>query len=224
MTLRNIRAAARAVGRRTALRYLALGAGGALLAACTGKEHAAGPASSPSSSAGTPAPATSPSPSASPAGSPSASASAPAAGPSGITGRAFAEFVKGAWAIRTTLPGSGPGGRKADGRATIGADGSWSIVWTGALTGTWTGRWSLTRGRLDLKVLTGPREIADPDTSFAQNVPETVDGPVSRTLPWYPLGANDMFGRLEIAYNGGELRIRHLDLSGAMSIHMCSRT
>ncbi|NXY95008.1 hypothetical protein HYE82_11490, partial [Streptomyces sp. BR123] len=45
MTVREIRTAARLIGRRTTLRYLALGAGAALLSACTGKEKPAAPAS-----------------------------------------------------------------------------------------------------------------------------------------------------------------------------------
>ncbi|WP_314249763.1 hypothetical protein [Streptomyces sp. DSM 40907] len=60
--------------------------------------------------------------------------------------------------------------------------------------------------------------------SFAERVPDTVDDQASLSLPWYPLGANDMFGKLEVAYNGKELRIRHMDLSGSMSIHVCTRT
>ncbi|NXY99713.1 hypothetical protein HYE82_36175 [Streptomyces sp. BR123] len=139
-------------------------------------------------------------------------------------GRAFAEFVKGAWTIRSTLPGGGIGGRKDTGRASVREDGTWTIVWSG-IAGTWTGRWSMHRGRLDLQVLTGPKELTDPDvsTSSADKVPETVKDNLGIMLPWFPMGAQDVFGRLEVAYNGTDLRIRHFDMSGTMSIHMCNR-
>ncbi|KJY45911.1 hypothetical protein [Streptomyces sp. A1547] len=206
MTVREIRAAARFVGRRTALRYLALGAGAALLSACTGKDKPTAP----------PPAAASPSPSPSPPAPTAAAAS-------GVVGRAFAEFVKGSWEIRSTLPGEN---RKDTGRAAVRPDGTWTIVWSG-IAGTWTGRWSLHRGRLDLQVLSGPQHLTDPDiaTSVAEKVPDTVkEDSLALQLPWYPMGAQDVFGRLEIAYNGTELRIRHMDPSGTMSIHMCTRT
>ncbi|MEU5808952.1 hypothetical protein [Streptomyces sp. NPDC047718] len=224
MTVREIRTAARLVGRRTTLRYLALGAGAALLSACTGKDE---PATSPTS----PAPSTTSAESTSPSAPASPSATATAAAPptptpaaTGVVGRAFAEFVKGAWTIRSTLPGGGIGGRKDTGRATVREDGTWTIVWSG-IAGTWTGRWSMHRGRLDLQVLTGPAHLTDPDvsTSSAQKVPETVKDDFGINLPWYPMGAQDLFGRLEVAYNGTDLRIRHFDMSGVMSIHMCAR-
>ncbi|MEU3773753.1 hypothetical protein AB0F11_11220 [Streptomyces sp. NPDC032472] len=226
MTVREIRAAARMVGRRTALRYLALGAGAALVSACTGKDKPAGPAT-PTATA-TPGPTTG-------SASPSASATAPAAAPpsvpsaspaSGVVGHAFAEFVKGAWTISSTLPGGDNGaGRKDTGRAAVNPDGTWTIIWTG-LNGIWSGRWSLQRGRLDLQVLTGPKHLTDPDisTSSAQKVPDTVDGPTSQLLNWFPMGAQDVFGHLDVAYNGkDQLRIHHLDLRGNISIHMCTR-
>ncbi|MFK0254356.1 hypothetical protein [Streptomyces sp. NPDC090445] len=223
MTVREIRTATRLVGRRTTLRYLALGAGAALLSACTGKDKPATPASpsapeSPSTSASA-----SPTASASASPSPSASAS-PTPAATGVVGRAFAEFIKGAWTIRSTLPGGGIGGRKDTGRAAIREDGTWTIVWSG-IAGTWTGTWSMRRGRLDLQVLTGPKELTEPDVSHSSvdKVPETVKDNLGIMLPWFPLGAQDMFGRLEVAYNGTELRIRHFDMSGTMSIHVCNR-
>ncbi|WP_218783446.1 hypothetical protein, partial [Streptomyces sp. BR123] len=175
------------------------------------------------SATGSPSASASPSLSASP--SPSAPASAsPAPAATGVVGRAFAEFVKGAWTIRSTLPGGGIGGRKDTGRASVREDGTWTIVWSG-IAGTWTGRWSMHRGRLDLQVLTGPKELTDPDvsTSSADKVPETVKDNLGIMLPWFPMGAQDVFGRLEVAYNGTDLRIRHFDMSGTMSIHMCNR-
>ncbi|MEW2413714.1 hypothetical protein AB0953_08325 [Streptomyces sp. NPDC046866] len=215
VTVREIRAAARMVGRRTALRYLALGAGAALVSACTGKDRPAGPtqAATASATAGqTPPSASGPSASASPA--------------SGVVGRAFAAFVTGAWTISSTLPGGDNGaGRKDTGRAAVNPDGTWTIVWTG-VNGIWSGRWSLHRGRLDLQVLTGPAHLTDPDvsTSFAEKVPDSVDGPTARLLPWFPMGAQDVFGHLDVAYNGkDQLRIHHLDLRGTISIHMCTR-
>ncbi|MCJ1677812.1 hypothetical protein MTF65_10750 [Streptomyces sp. APSN-46.1] len=218
MTLRDIRTAARIVGRRNALRYLALGAGAALVSACTGKDKPAAPPTSPAASPSTPAPSSSP--------SATSSASPTAAASSGVVGRAFAEFVKGSWTIRSTLPGGGIGGRKDTGRAAIGADGRWTIVWSATAAGTWSGTWSLKRGRLDLQVLAGPRHLTEPDisTSSAEKVPDTVEGDLALNLRWYPMGAQDVFGRLEVAYNGTELRIRHFDMSGKMSIHMCTRT
>lgn len=220
MTVNGMRAAARIIGRRNALRYLALGAGSALLAACTGKESPAAPAAP--SPSGTPSPSPSSSPSSSPSTAPSATASAsPAA--TGVAGRAFAEFVKGTWAVRSTLPGP-DGGRKSDGRATVAADGTWSIVWTGDTTATWNGHWSHRRGRLEIQVVNGPKGDGEgTDVSFAEKVPDGMEGQDSAILPWYPLGANDMSGRLEAAYNGKELRIRHLPLNGTMAIHVCSR-
>ncbi|MFD7626088.1 hypothetical protein ACFV7Q_08565 [Streptomyces sp. NPDC059851] len=222
MTVREIRAVARLVGRRTTLRYLALGAGAALLSACTGKDEPAASAS-PSSPA-SPAPPSAPGSPSAPTPAPSSAAASPTPAATGVVGRAFAEFVKGAWTIRSTLPGGGIGGRKDTGRASVREDGTWTIVWSG-IAGTWTGRWSLRGGRLDLQVLTGPKELTAPDisTSVAEKVPETVKDNLGIMLPWYPMGAQDVFGRLEVAYNGTDLRIRHFDMSGAMSIHMCHR-
>lgn len=218
MNTREIRTATRLIGRRTTLRYLAVGVGATLLAACTGKDKPAAPPSP--SGPPSPSPSLSPTPAA-PTSPTSPTSSASAA--SGVVGRAFAEFVKGTWAIRSTLPG-GQGGRKSEGKAVVGADGTWSIVWSGP-AGTWNGRWSHQGGRLDIQVLTGPKGDGEgTDVSFAQRVPDTVDDRVALSLPWYPLGANDMFGKLEAAYNGSELRIRHMDLSGSMSIHVCTRT
>ncbi|RPF29319.1 hypothetical protein EDD96_5839 [Streptomyces sp. Ag109_G2-6] len=221
MTVRDIRTAAKIIGRRNALRYLAVGAGSALLAACTGKEKPAAQSPAPSSSPpGTPSAPASPSAPAPVSPSPSVSAS-PAA--TGVAGRAFAAFVTGTWAIRSTLPGT-DGGRKSDGRATIGADGTWTIVWTGDTKATWNGRWSHQAGRLEIQVVAGPKGDGEgTDVSFAQPVPDGMDGPGSAMLPWYPLGANDRTGQLEAAYNGKELRIRHLPRNGTMSIHVCSR-
>ncbi len=206
------------IGRRTTLRYLALGAGAALLSACTGKDKPAAPAA-PATGSASPSATTTPSASASASAKPSASAA------SGVVGRAFAEFIKGAWSIRSTLPGGGDGGRKDTGRAVVNPDGTWTIVWSG-VAGVWTGRWSLHRGRLDLQVLTGPKHLTDPDisTSSAQKVPDTVDGSTSVLLSWFPMGAQDVFGHLDVAYNGTDtLRIHHLDMKGNISIHMCTR-
>ncbi|MEU7551203.1 hypothetical protein AB0B01_02380 [Streptomyces sp. NPDC044571] len=50
-----------------------------------------------------------------------------------------------------------------------------------------------------------------------------MDDHLGITLPWYPLGAQDVFGRPEAASDGTDLRIRHMDPSGAMSIHVCTR-
>ncbi len=222
MTVRDIRTAAKIIGRRNALRYLAVGAGSALLAACTGKEKPAAPSPAPSSPPGTPSPSPSATPSPSASASPTATATAsPAA--TGVAGRTFAAFVTGTWAIRSTLPG-GNGGRKSDGRATIGADGTWTIVWTGDTNATWNGHWSHRHGRLEIQVVAGPKGDGEgTDVSFAQPVPDGMEGPGSAMLPWYPLGANDTTGQLEAAYNGKELRIRHLPRNGTMSIHVCSR-
>ncbi|MER6782143.1 MULTISPECIES: hypothetical protein [unclassified Streptomyces] len=85
VTVREMRrAAARMAVRRNALRYLAIGVGASLVAACGGKGRDGSPAA-----AGTAAGASSPTPSAT---------------SSGVVARAFDAFVKGDWNPESTTP------------------------------------------------------------------------------------------------------------------------
>ncbi|OQR61681.1 hypothetical protein B6E66_23235, partial [Streptomyces maremycinicus] len=80
MSVRDIRAAARAVGRRTALRYLAIGVGASLLAACKAGNSEQ-----------------------------EDSRDQIDGGTSGPAGKAFAAFVRGKWNVESTSVGGEKG-------------------------------------------------------------------------------------------------------------------
>jgi hypothetical protein len=203
MNMRDIRAVTRVVGRRTTLRYLAIGVGASLLAACGQKDDNNGAKGGSASGGG--------------GGTPSASS--PSASP-GVTGRAFAAFVNGAWKVRSETAGGDSGTYTV----TV-SDGIWNLNWGGG--DTWRGTWAMQGGRLALRVpesKSAPEELAD---AAADNVPASVGDSVSLLLPWQPPGESDTSGgqRLDVNYTGksGVLRIRHFDRSGSMTVHTCTR-
>ncbi|MEW9556433.1 hypothetical protein [Nonomuraea sp. NPDC050783] len=194
MSMRTFGAVAEVIGRRTALRYLSMGIGASVLAAC-GLNNRLGEG-------------------------PSTSRAAEGRPTRGAAAMAFAAFIRGKWKIESTTPGGDTG----TGTATI-DDGTWFIDWSGQ--GMWSGTWSLQGDRLALRVperASSPDELAD---AAATNVPAIVSGPVDLFLPWQPPGHSGTGDgqKLEVAYdkNGGVLRVRHLEVSGSMTIHNCTR-
>ncbi|MDX2389242.1 MULTISPECIES: hypothetical protein [unclassified Streptomyces] len=217
MTIGVIRTAAQIVGRRTALRYLAIGAGAAFLAACTGKDKPATPASA------TPPPADTPStgvPSSTP---PAQTAPSKSSGGQGVIERSVEAFLTGTWSIRTT----GPGGQVLRGRATVQgqeeANGRWTIEWEGE-AGTWSGGFVFRRDRLMMQVNEGPKQGAKGAAS-AHDVPGKVVDGFDLTLPWQPpekTGTGDG-ERLSVGYAKNTLTIRHVNASGRTTVHTATR-
>ncbi|MEV7511781.1 hypothetical protein AB0O57_27890 [Streptomyces sp. NPDC091201] len=217
MTTGNIRAAARIVGRRTALRYLAIGAGAAFLAACTGKDKPSVQPSVASPPPGAPSPAVS--------GSAAPTSTAPSKTPVGqaVIERAMEAFLTGTWNVRTTMPG----GQTIQGRATVQgqqeANGTWTIAWDGG-PGTWKGGFVLRGGRLMMQVFEGPKKGAKGAAS-AHDVPGKVGDGFDLTLPWQPpekAGTGDG-ERLTVGYSRNTLTIRHVDASGSTTTHTATR-
>lgn len=200
MSIRTLRTASRIVGRRTALRYLAIGAGAAFLAAC-GKDK----------------------PSTQPSDAPPSNGSSKTPGGQGVIERSVEAFLTGAWNIRTTMPG----GQTIQGRATVQgqeeANGSWTIEWDGE-AGTWKGGFVLRGGRLMLQVNEGPKQGAEGAAS-AHEVPGTVGDGFELTLPWQPpeAGGTGDGQRLSVDYAKNTLTIRHIEASGSTTIHTATR-
>ncbi|WP_405678807.1 hypothetical protein OG239_26905 [Streptomyces sp. NBC_00868] len=227
MTVREIRAAARLIGRRNALRYLAIGVGASVLAACAGegKDKAATPApgapgtDAPASGAsGTTAPGT-----ADPAAPTPAASQAPTPAPT-VAGRAFDAFIKGSWTIESTTPGGHAGRGKATVNADGGGNGGWSIEWEGA-AGTWRGGFLLRGGHLVLDVYEAPKGVQRLTGGEALTVPATVGETASLTFPWKPPGhRNTNDGqKLSVEYAKNTLTIRHIETSGSTTTHVCTR-
>ncbi|MEU9304672.1 hypothetical protein [Streptomyces sp. NPDC048269] len=220
MTVREIRTAARLIGRRNALRYLAIGVGASVLAACTGKTpDPAAPAGPEAPGAGGPA-TTAPAPTA-PATAPAPSTPPPA--PT-VAGRAFDAFIRGNWTIESTTPGGQTGRGKATVNADGGGNGGWTIEWDGG-AGTWHGGFLLRGGHLVLDVYQAPKGVQRLTGGEALAVPATVGETVSLTLPWKPPGhpnANDG-QKLSVEYAKNTLTIRHVETSGSTTTHVCTR-
>ncbi|MGE7391213.1 hypothetical protein ACQKM2_37670 [Streptomyces sp. NPDC004126] len=217
MTIRTMRTAARIVGRRTALRYLAIGAGAAFLAACTGKDKTSAQPSVAPPSADVPSTAVS--------GSTPPTSSAPSKTPGGqgVIERSVEAFLTGTWNVRTTMPG----GQTLTGRATVQgheeANGSWTIEWDGG-AGTWKGGFVFRRDRLMMQVNEGPKTGAKGAAS-AHDVPGKVSDGFDLTLPWQPpetAGTGDG-ERLTVGYAKNTLTIRHVETSGSTTIHTATR-
>ncbi|MEU7555202.1 hypothetical protein AB0B01_23155 [Streptomyces sp. NPDC044571] len=231
MTVGEIRAAARIIGRRNALRYLAIGVGASLLAACgPGKDQAATP---PSGSGGAPGPSGSPTtggPSGATAtatastGAASTEASEPAT--SGLAARAFDAFVKGKWNLESTTPN----GKTVKGTATVMADGGgnggFTITWTGGGSPvTWSGGWLLRGGHLNLDVYDAPGGVQRLTGGEALTVPKEAGEGLSLTFPWKPPGARDTSEGevLKVTYRNNVLRIVHSENGHSESVHVCTR-
>ncbi len=229
MTVRDIRAAAGIIGRRNALRYLAIGVGASLLAACTGKDRrpAQGTASGTSAPAsGDPAPAgspASPASGASPTSATPAQPSATTAAPTkrGVVDRSFEAFVKGDWTIESSMTG---GGDVARGKATVDLN-SWTIEWAGK-AGTWKGGYRLHgSGVLAIEAHEGPAALIRERGTQAHTVPLTVGDRVELTLPWQPPGHRSAGDgqRLSVTYADDKLTVRHIEASGSTTVHVCTR-
>lgn len=211
MAVREIRAAAQMIGRRNALRYLAIGVGASLVAACGGKGKDAPPGTSSDGKAAPPSAA--PTPTAAPA-------------TSGPIARAFDAFIGGTWKLESTTPGS----KTVRGTATVmappGGNGGFTIVWDADGTPvTWDGQWLLRGGRLSYKVFEGDKELKKLSGGEALTVPGTVEDSVSLALPWKPPGAGGTGDgqQLKVSYKDNVLRIVHVERSGSESVHVCTR-
>ncbi|MFE2325755.1 hypothetical protein ACFXD5_17835 [Streptomyces sp. NPDC059385] len=211
MAIREIRTAAQIIGRRNALRYLAIGVAGSLVAACGGKGEGAAPAQE--ASAG-PA-----------SGSPAPAPAATSANPSPIA-RAFDAFIGGTWKLESTTPGS----KTVHGTATVmappGGNGGFTIVWDAdGESVTWDGQWLLRGGHLSYKVFVGSKEMPKLSGGEALTVPGTVEDNASLTLPWNPPGSHGMVDgqSLKVTYKNNVLRIVHDNGHGSESVHVCTR-
>ncbi|MFJ8012735.1 hypothetical protein [Streptomyces sp. NPDC096339] len=215
MTVREMRAAAQIIGRRNALRYLAIGVAGSLVAACGGKDGGGTPA--PGASSGTPSGAPAPAPS-------SVAPSAPAS--ASPIARAFDAFIGGNWKLESTTPGS----KTVRGTATVmappGGNGGFTIVWDAdGESVTWNGQWLLRGGHLSYQLFVGSKEMTKLSGGEATTVPGTVEDTASLTLPWKPPGSHGMVSgqQLKVTYKNNVLRIVHDNGHGSESVHVCTR-
>ncbi|MFJ2577427.1 hypothetical protein [Kitasatospora aureofaciens] len=227
MTIGQIRSAARVIGRRTTLRYLALGVGASPAAACTSSgtspDGKTQPPTSPAAHTPTPATATT-TPATAP---PTAPATAPATAKPTVAERAFDAFVRGNWTLTSTLPGN----KSAQGAVTVQADGGgnggWTIQWSGQAgkAGAWRGTFLLRGGHLALTISDGPTNLTQQHGPQALDVPATLADTIQLTLPWQPPGAGPAADgqRLSVTYSGTTLRIVHTTASGSTSTHVCTR-
>ncbi|MGW2377713.1 MULTISPECIES: hypothetical protein [Kitasatospora] len=209
MSIRHLGAAARVIGRRNALRYLAIGAGSALVAACS---SSTGSSSGDGGQAAPPAPtATAPTPT-------------DAVKPT-VADRAFDAFVRGDWNVKTSTSR----GKTLPGKVTVqtdgGGNGGWTIAWEG-LSGkaaTWRGNFLLRGGHLSLNIVDGPGTVSREHAPEALNVPATVGGSVQLTLPWQPPGSTDSTSEnLAVTYDGTTLTIVHT-AGSSKTTHTCTR-
>ncbi|MFI5666596.1 hypothetical protein [Streptomyces sp. NPDC051704] len=230
MTVREIRAAAQMIGRRNALRYLAIGVGASLVAACGGKGQGQGksPAAAPAAASASGDAAASPSASApaAPAGGGAEASAAPAQSASGVVARAFDAFIKGDWHLESTTPN----GETVKGTATVNADGGgnsgWTITWTsGPAPVTWHGGWLLRGGHLVLDVYEAPKGVSRLTGGQALTVPKEVGENVSLTFPWQPPGAKDASDGqvLKVTYKDNVVRIVHSEGGHSESVHVATR-
>ncbi len=209
------------IGRRNALRYLAIGVGASLVAACGGKAKA--PAASPSAPASGPASASASGPA---GGTAASSAAAPAPTAPSVVTRAFDAFIKGDWHLESTTPN----GETVKGTATVNADGGGNsartITWTsGPEPVTWHGGWLHRGGHLVLDVYEGPKGVSRLTGGQALTVPKEVGENVSLTFPWQPPGHKDTSDGqvLKVTYKNKVLRIVHSEGGHSESVHVCTR-
>ncbi|WP_405701416.1 hypothetical protein [Streptomyces sp. NBC_00069] len=229
VTVREIRAAAQMIGRRNALRYLAIGVGASLVAACGGKDKTPASGGAAASSAAPASASASASAQASgPAGGGAASSAAPtpAVTASSVVTRAFDAFIKGDWHLESTTPN----GETVKGTATVNADGGgnsgWTITWTsGPEPITWHGGWLHRGGHLVLDVYEAPKGVSRLTGGQALTVPKEVGENVSLTFPWQPPGHKDTSDGqvLKVTYKNNVLRIVHSEGGHSESVHVCTR-
>ncbi|MFF4574889.1 lipocalin family protein [Streptomyces sp. NPDC001410] len=210
MSLDGIRAASRMVGRRTTLRYLAVGVGASLLAACKGNGN---------DKSETKAKGTGDGSGGAKGDSGGGSSSSPSPAP-GVTGKAFAAFVRGTWKVTSTMPG----GEKVSFSAVV-DDGVWTLKGAGGKPEK--GTWSLQGGRLTLGVPEDFSGGSSGQTAFAADVPAAVGERASLVLPWQPPGMSGSASgeQLEVNYieHTGVLEIRHVEDNGSTTVHLCRR-
>ncbi|MFJ9776747.1 hypothetical protein ACIRVF_36865 [Kitasatospora sp. NPDC101157] len=230
MSIRHLNATARVIGRRNALRYLAIGAGSALVAACSGSSGAGGGNDQAAPPAGTATAATA-SASASATATATATTTATATAPPGDTAkptvadRAFDAFARGSWNLRSTTSR----GEAMTGKVTVqtdgGGNGGWTIAWDGPgdKAATWNGNFLLRGGHLSLNIVDGPEKMTHERAPEALNVPATVGGSVRLTLPWQPPGSADSKSEnLAVTYDGTTLTIVHT-AGSSRTTHTCTR-
>ncbi|MFE6845682.1 hypothetical protein [Streptomyces sp. NPDC057686] len=223
VTVREIRAAAQMIGRRNALRYLAIGAGASLVAACGGKDK------TPASGGGAVAASSAQASASGTAGGGAASSAAPTSATptaSRVLTRAFDAFIKGDWHLESTTPN----GETVKGTATVNADGGgnsgWTITWTsGPEPITWHGGWLHRGGHLVLDVYEAPKGVSRLTGGQALTVPKEVGENVSLTFPWQPPGHKDTSDGqvLKVTYKNNVLRIVHSEGGHSESVHVCTR-
>ncbi|MFF8288686.1 hypothetical protein ACF068_05560 [Streptomyces sp. NPDC016309] len=201
----------RVVGRRTALRYLAVGVGASLLAACgKGTGDGGGPG------AGAAAPG---------AGNTGAGNNGPGNTGSGGTGsgpvtKAFAAFVTGTWNVVVEPTGNGTA-------TTLTADitaSSWSLTLAGRQSAPWGGQWALMGRTLAIHGPENPEDLDELVRVAALNVPARVGPRESLVLPWQPPGGSsaDTGQNLEVEYAKGTLRIAHVE-GDSRTVYTCTR-
>ncbi|MFJ9867447.1 hypothetical protein [Streptomyces sp. NPDC101165] len=194
MSMDAVRAASQMVGRRTTLRYLAIGVGASLLAACKGNDKAADDNKGGDNSSGV----------------------------SGVTGRAFASFVHGSWKVTSQSPGaSGETHTYSaivdDGVFTLDFGGGKTAKGTWSLQG---GRLAL---RAPERLGDDSGELHDAAAeNVPATVGDTVSVGLPWQPPGESGTGSGQ--RLEVDYNKkAGVRIRHFDASGSMTIHQCIR-
>ncbi|MEV6331608.1 hypothetical protein [Streptomyces sp. NPDC051909] len=206
--MRDIRAVTRVVGRRTALRYLAIGAGASLLAACGTGNGGGGKSKSGDGSGST-------------GGTGGTGGGQPKPKPT-VAERALTAFVSGKWSITSQIAGDE---KPVTYTANI-TDGWWTLEFGEGQTSN--SMWDISGGRLSVQVpeKLGSGEDGDVEEAAASNVPATVGDAFSLVLPWQPPGASGTGGgeKLSVDYSAktGTLRIRHIDGS-SVSTHTCTR-
>ncbi|MEU6967207.1 hypothetical protein AB0A71_05580 [Kitasatospora aureofaciens] len=211
MSVRHLHAAARVIGRRNALRYLAIGAGSALVAACSSSTATKSTGGAGDGQAAPP-PATT-------TGAPTG-----AAKPT-VADRAFDAFVRGSWNLRSTSSRGEPMAGKVDVQTDGGGNGGWTITWDGASgkAATWRGSFLLRGGHLSLTLADGPEKLTHERAPEALGVPATVGAGLQLTLPWQPPGSSDSRSEnLAVTYDGTTLTVVHT-AGSSRTTHTCTR-
>ncbi|MFI6108435.1 hypothetical protein [Streptomyces sp. NPDC051310] len=192
----------RVVGRRTTLRYLAVGLGASLLAAC-GK-----PADGTDTGTGTGT-----------GGGGGGAASGSGSG-SGPVEQAFSAFVRGTWKVVVEPAGNGTAAVLT---AEITAS-SWTLTVGRQQGAPWGGQWALMG---DTLAIHGPESPQDPDELVrvaALGVPARVGRSESLVLPWQPPGdtSSETGQNLQVEYAKGTLRIAHVE-GDSRTVFTCTR-
>jgi hypothetical protein len=167
------RLASSAVGRRTALRYLAIGAASALAGSVTAA------CSSPTLPVGLPAGSTGGPASSLAAGSVTGSGGGPT---QSVASRAFVAFAAGTWSVNA------PETHVRAGTLVVSPDGTWKLTYTpdtsgqadpsASTPGPDTGQWALAGGKLSIAIDHGD------NTAVVTGLPDAVTGDASADITW----------------------------------------